>query len=718
MKHFVEVVSLKQWITFSLVVSGLWAFAQNIPVGTWRTHFSYQQALLLEQAESKVFCATTNGLFSFDLSDGSVRRLSKIDGLSDVGISALKYEPSMNILVIGYRSGLVDLVFEDRIESITDIFNSNLSGNKQINDIAMSQSEAFLATNLGVVVIDIENVRIRENYVQIGAGGLEVEVSEMELLDNTLYINTSAGLQSGRLSDNLLDFNNWVRFDATENFSSLIVSGSDAFSLDGINVFQLVNNDWQDIDFDLPGGSKLFPVQGNVYSVSPSAIFQLGTSGFEEVQQIAATTVNDLLIVDGIFWFADDSLGLIDQNERVLSPPGPVSDVFSRLKVWNEELYGFHAPNANGYDGSQKTDGYSLFSSETWSIERIPAFQNITDVGVFGTNRYFGSVGDGLYDELSGEVLNDIPNSSAELDTMITAIKTTESMWVSSYGTFQPVARLNEDGWQAFASQTGLNNFTEVEVSRTGVLWLSEPSEGIVTFDPEEIRSQLINSANGLSGVVNDIEISIEDDIWVATSEGPVTFSDASFIFDFNEGFSPSFENEPLFEGEPIKAIQTDGGNRVWFATSRGLWLFDENITEQIFQFTTENSPIPSDEVLDLAYNGTNGELFILTDKGLVSFRSASSIGTRSHSNVNIFPNPVTPAFQGLVGISGLANNAVLKVTDLNGVLVKEVEANGGAASWDLRNTQNSRVNTGVYLVFSATEDGEETFVGKIAVIR
>ena len=85
---------------------------------------------------------------------------------------------------------------------------------------------------------------------------------------------------------------------------------------------------------------------------------------------------------------------------------------------------------------------------------------------------------------------------------------------------------------------------------------------------------------------------------------------------------------------------------------------------------------------------------------------------------MNIFPNPVRPEYQGLVGLKGLARNVNVKVTDINGNLVAEVEANGGTASWDLMDIRGSKVATGIYLFFSATSDGEDTYVGKIAVVR
>ena len=105
------------------------------------------------------------------------------------------------------------------------------------------------------------------------------------------------------------------------------------------------------------------------------------------------------------------------------------------------------------------------------------------------------------------------------------------------------------------------------------------------------------------------------------------------------------------------------------------------------------------------------------TEKGIVSFRSPATEASLSHTAVKIFPNPITRSFEGLVGISGLVENAVVKITDISGKLMRQMQANGGTASWDVKNYNGKRAQTGVYLVFSASADGEETFIGKIAVV-
>ena len=73
----------------------------EIPIGSWRTHFSYRDASGIALTENGVFCAGSNSLFFLDFQDQSLTRVSKINGLSDSEISAIAYNvPSSPIALM------------------------------------------------------------------------------------------------------------------------------------------------------------------------------------------------------------------------------------------------------------------------------------------------------------------------------------------------------------------------------------------------------------------------------------------------------------------------------------------------------------------------------------------------------------------------------------------------------------------------------------------
>ena len=123
-----------------------------------------------------------------------------------------------------------------------------------------------------------------------------------------------------------------------------------------------------------------------------------------------------------------------------------------------------------------------------------------------------------------------------------------------------------------------------------------------------------------------------------------------------------------------------------------------------------------------MAYNDNTGEMFIATDKGIQSLRTETTGARTTHSgNVYAFPNPVRPEYRGEIAIKGLARDAEVKITDIDGQLVYQTTALGGQAIWDGRDLNGMEVSGGVYLVFSVSSDAfvdPDTAVTKILVVR
>jgi ligand-binding sensor domain-containing protein len=204
----------------------------------------------------------------------------------------------------------------------------------------------------------------------------------------------------------------------------------------------------------------------------------------------------------------------------------------------------------------------------------------------------------------------------------------------------------------------------------------------------------------------------------MGTDAGAAYVADTYDVFsNVEDVIKPIFENRYLLRSEKITAIAVDGGNRKWMGTERGVWLFSPTGEKLIYNFTADNSPLLSNVIRDIAINDQTGEVFFATDKGIVSFRSDATSSDGSFQSVKIFPNPVTSVFTGLVGINGLATDAIVKITDISGKLIWQTQANGGTATWNVRDYNGNRAQTGIYLVFAATQDGSESVVGKIAVV-
>jgi hypothetical protein len=168
-----------------------------------------------------------------------------------------------------------------------------------------------------------------------------------------------------------------------------------------------------------------------------------------------------------------------------------------------------------------------------------------------------------------------------------------------------------------------------------------------------------------------------------------------------------------------ITDIIVDGANRKWIATSNsGLVLLSEDGSEIIEQHTAENSPLISNNILNIKLNNETGELFIITDKGLVSYRTDATYEDPDYKNVVVFPNPARPDFDGPITIQGIRFNSDVKITDVAGNLVYKTTSNGGTATWNGKTLDGVKVPTGVYLIWTAANEGKGRQVGKVLIVN
>ncbi|GGG58025.1 type IX secretion system anionic LPS delivery protein PorZ [Hymenobacter glacieicola] len=294
---------------------------------------------------------------------------------------------------------------------------------------------------------------------------------------------------------------------------------------------------------------------------------------------------------------------------------------------------------------------------------------------------------------------------------------------------FDPVA----SAWTIVPYFGGSENLERLVLDDAGNAWVSRARApigttlGLNVLNPTTRENRYFGVSDGLpDGEIYDLVKDRQGYIWAATLKGPAVFSDLGGIFNSAEplGFTTPIVQRGEGTGfaalrdEAIRAIAVDGGNRKWFATDRGLWLFNEDGNEALAHFTTANSPLPSDRIVDVEVNDKTGEVFVVTDAGVVSYRGGATVTEGKPSCASVSPNPVRTDFTGQVGISGLSNNASVKITDVAGRLVYQTRANGGTVTWNLADYNGRRVQSGVYLVLSSDADGKNGCVSKVAVVE
>lgn len=240
-----------------------------------------------------------------------------------------------------------------------------------------------------------------------------------------------------------------------------------------------------------------------------------------------------------------------------------------------------------------------------------------------------------------------------------------------------------------------------------------------------------VTNQDGTSYTLGGVYAMAEDmdgAIWIGTASGLFVISDPDEWFDNdfhitqikvprNDGTNYA---DYLLSETAVTAIAVDGANRKWIGTeSNGIYLVSPDGIETIYHFTTENSPLFSDNIYSIAPNTTTGEVMIGTDEGLISFQSEATAPASElkESNIKIYPNPVRPEHNGNIVLSGLTADADVKVTTVNGQVVASGTSVGGTFVWDGRNLRGQRVASGVYYFMIATSNGKTGIVGSVVVI-
>ena len=108
--------------------------------------------------------------------------------------------------------------------------------------------------------------------------------------------------------------------------------------------------------------------------------------------------------------------------------------------------------------------------------------------------------------------------------------------------------------------------------------------------------------------------------------------------------------------------------------------------------------------------------MFFFTKNEIISFKSDATESSKSQSAIKIYPNPIAPNYNGPITIKNLVDNALVKITDINGQLMMQTRALGGQAVWNGRDQYQQKVASGIYLIFARDDMGNEKAVGKILI--
>lgn len=747
-------------------------------LGVWVDHLSYARTVDIVENNGIAYVATEQGLYRYELSDRSIQRISKVNGLSDVGLSCLAYSSRYDQYFVGYANGSLDIIIGTEVSSFPDLrLSNNFSGLKRINHIHILDSVAYIATDFGILAYDIEAGLIREAPYVIGPGGSTLAVYQVEDDGEKLYAATPDGLYSADLDAAKFFFANWSldpsmarEIDHLAYFDGkLFVNRNIGANTDSILYRE--NGTWNWFpNNEIADNQDLRESRGSLIVVNTFSA-RAYDKDFQFLKNWNSTTVGDTAFFpvaaelgsnDQNFWIADALNGIYNVFQIFpfsVVPNSPRSKNTFRLQQDEGRIW--VAPG--GYDavGSPVFNNDGIFTVDGLNWTNYPSaslrwakdiVQIIPNPNVEG-NYYASSFGNGIL-ELSlqnGQIsvlrtINEastngvLPSVSGGGTHRVAEMAADEegNVWFSNALTDRPLGVIRPDGtvesYSLGASGSGAN-VLRIMVTSEGQVWQQVRNNGVLVSRLEDGVPQetiRLSSSEGSGNLPSESVLSFAEDqdgeIWIGTNEGLAVLFSPENIFEPNRSYDANIividddgdnNGDRVLGSEAITDIEIDGANKKWFATANnGVFYTSANGRVQLARFNSSNSPLPSDVLLDMEIDDKTGMVFFGTDQGIVSYQGQATAGEERMTDVFAYPNPVEPGYNGPILIRGLVTNAQVKITDMEGNIVFETVAEGGQAIWDGLNFDGIKVASGIYLAYISDDLGANTEVAKIMILN
>jgi streptogramin lyase len=760
---------MKQLLNVTLLLFYSIAFAQNFE-NEWSGLFSYVSVKGISQGNDRLYGGAENSVFTYDLSTQEINTISTVNGLSGNNISTIYYTENHGLLVIGYEDGLIEIVIdgEENILKVVDILEKPTipPDRKRINHFYEYEGNLYIATQYGISVYDLEALEFGDSYF-IGDLGAQINITQTTVFGPFIYAaSNEGGLRRALVAnDNLIDYEEWT------TLSSGVFNGIQALNNElyaqigsrrvsrfspgsGFVTQQDFNTDI--VDFGVQGESLTVTTTNSIQAFAEGYVPQASVSnipGFEFEGQSGYTFGNILYlgtVENGILALPFGS----NQATQIL-PDGPLLNRPFSIDASPGQLWvNFGDVNVDFNPYNPLTfAGISNLREGSWTnipFDEVLGANDLVNTSINPENSeevYMTSFNKGLL-KIEGQtptIRYDHTNSPMtlfrppEVDIRIfgSTFDNQGNLWFVQSKVDNGLFKLTpSQQFQSFDITSVIPDptdelaLTEIAVSREGFVYFGSTKNGVVAFNPNGnvFKQMLEDQGQGNLPVENIRALTFDNQnrLWIGTLRGlRVLFNVGGF---FEEG--ADIDSQPIIileDGVPqellfnlsITDIEVDGSNNKWISTATsGVFYLSPNGQETLLRFTKDNSPLPSNNVQDIAIDDFSGVVYFATVNGLVAYNGSSTAPRDNLENVYAFPNPVRPGFEGTVTIDGLTAKANVKITDITGNLVFEQTSEGGSIQWDTTAFGRYKVASGVYLVLITTEDALETKVSKIMIVR
>lgn len=759
----------------------------------WTDHYCYRSTSYSGASGRTIMAGATVGFFLYDLDSYELRKVNKVSGLSDYGIS--KAIVTGQEVWVGYSNGNIDVynIATGAVTNIPELKNKSVSVTQSINGFFVSSNTIYCATACGLLEINRSKNEIKSLYPMQAEGNKSCNA--VAATSDSIFVAASDGFYKACRHDAILEYSgSWTAVSSGKNYSDAVLWASVPIvaegGIGGANNIYRYNKGVMTKLLSVSGFKGMAVSEdGNYLLVSSTSGLSVYDGSMKVVTKLSnAATTNSgeeitigfgrtVMRADGSLVIPDANNGLVyrdgEGNFTLICPNGPITNYVRRIIATKNGLYSVAGGLSSSRNNLNRTTMANYYDGDKWCGSKYPNTRDAINI-CYDRNAvdsiYISSWGNGIF-KLSPDdgtflehyhaynsQLVDIfgGNSYVRVDGITYDLN--HNLIMSNQGVSEGFkVKMPDNKWSSlsYLPINGIHSTGDMFCDKDENIWTIIPNNNVCLFvfntngtidddsddvyrsnytlaeDPDQRNAgQLLlwdENREELTKYVYDMVQDKNGVTWFGTDMGVILLEDPQNIFSAqypvfsrikvprNDGTNAA---DYLLGDDVVTAIAVDGANRKWIGTQgSGLYLVSEDGLEIIHSFNATNSPLPTNEITDIAINPQTGEVFVASPTGIISYAGDAIEPESKLSEVRVYPNPVSSG-SGRAKITGLVDGTIIRIAQVSGRSVFETEALGGMATWNLADFHGNKVASGVYVVYAVNQDGSETACGKILVVK
>jgi ligand-binding sensor domain-containing protein len=718
-------------------------------ITNWQNFSNMEDVEDISINESRIWAATNGGIFSYSLIDSSYKTLTKSEGLSSQSITAIAVDKNKNIW-LGSIDGYINVYYPEtgQIKTILEINKTNNS-QKGINNITISGDTAFVSTDFGLSLININNLSFFDSILKFGSFPSKTPVKSI-YLGSTIFVVTNAGIAAKKNNaQNLTAPETWEVVNVgsqtpVNSINKIVEYKNSLYAATDYGLVKITNNTGSII---LYNNFKVhdFIINNNyLFSVLDNTIHKYdGTSDIVELM-LSSIRFNTLkFISDDTFVIASSKGVIINDGSEThkIFPNGPKTNAALSLTVDSDG----HLWSATGKDG--RGIGVLEYDKTNWlthNTSNVPEFKSNDFHRVSSSNNsvFFNNWGRGFVQYSNGEYKSfdaettdivGIPEDNSFIVINDVQEDSKENIWVLNFwaANKKPLSVLTPEGnWYHYQFANSISptvvQAENMVIDQFSTKWFGVTglgAEGLYYFNENGTLNNLsddtwgrITKYSGLrDNIVKALAIDRFGELIIGTSVG------VDVIIDPSEPNSIDNNQYRALTEQTINCIAVDPINQKWFGTTKGVFFTSPDGSRLLASYNTSNSPIPSDDIKSIAIDENSGIVYVGTNLGVTAITTMFIKPKSDLSELFVYPNPVTIDNNTNLNIiiDGLIENSQIKILDISGKLIYEFSSIGGRTTfWDLRDFNGEYISSGIYIAVVFDNEANQVAHTKFAVIR